>query len=868
MSRVLAAWLLAVSQAFLCAPAAADDGPPAGAPLRVPLYHVVELPLAGPTFGPRDAPARDVHLAVTLRHESGRAHRVLGYWDGDGQGNATGGVFKVRFCLTRAGRWTIAASESNRDELRGQRQGQVLVAVPSDHAGFWVADGRWYRRLDGSRPYIVGNTHYTLLSRRDDRGPISITIDDDVRANARFFSKLRFALTGDRYVDPASKPFLDDQGLPTDDGRFSFRPNPAWFSQRADRAVAAGFQADLICDLILCGPDTVASRSTLQGDPRPWLHYVAARYGAYPNVWFCLCNEWNIKQPKYTAEEIRTAGEILRQALAYPTPVSVHSNSGPWDQALNGPWHDHVIIQHKLKTLAAAADAAQLSQERGGHKPLVNDENAYQGDGDGFSRDDVIEGCLGTLLGGGYPTTGEKFGQKLGQYFWGRFDPAAHTAAPALDLLRRYLSRQVQFWKLTPTPVQGTFLKGAGREARLLALAGQEYLLGTNRAGQLELELPPGEWKITQVDLVAIREQSLAAQARGKMMIALPSSRAVLTHFRLAGAQHDQPEFPGQEWRTKPPAEAGLDAGALRAASEFIGGRGCVVRSGYLVHTWGDAARRGDVASACKPVYTHFLLYAVQSGRLGSVDEPVAAWVPQLGRLNPALGFKDRGILWRDLACQTSCYGVTERPGSAYDYSDFNMALLCDALFLQVYGSSWERVDAEVLRALLTDPLECQHEPTLLAFGDRRPGRLGISPLDFARFGLLYLRQGSWRGRQILDPKLMERALASPVPADLPRTRGQASEMIAGQRSIGGGKNQTDHFGSYSFAWWINGVDRQGKRHWPDAPLDTFAALGHGGKRGLVVFPGWELIVSWNDSEIATRDGQNEAFRCLLQACR
>ena len=36
-----------------------------------------------------------------------------------------------------------------------------------------------------------------------------------------------------------------------------------------------------------------------------------------------------------------------------------------------------------------------------------------------------------------------------------------------------------------------------------------------------------------------------------------------------------------------------------------------VVRHGYLVFTWGDASRRGDVASACKPWYSHFLFKAV-----------------------------------------------------------------------------------------------------------------------------------------------------------------------------------------------------------------------------------------------------------------
>ena len=94
---------------------------------------------------------------------------------------------------------------------------------------------------------------------------------------------------------------------------------------------------------------------------------------------------------------------------------------------------------------------------------------------------------------------------------------------------------------------------------------------------------------------------------------------------------------------------------------------------------------------------------------------------------------------------QTSGYGVAEAPGTAFDYNDWQMALLADTLFLEVYGTTWPAVDAESLLPRLTDPLGCQDDPTLLAFGaGDRPGRLAISVRDFARFGLLYLRRGRW----------------------------------------------------------------------------------------------------------------------------
>ncbi len=208
---------------------------------RVEQYHVIELSLTGPHCGPTYVPARDVHLGVAFRHESGSPTiRVAALFDGDGRGGNAGNVFKVRFCPPYAGTWTVVEIRSNVATPRGVRVGDKLTCTPSSHPGFWIADGRWYRRSDGSHPCIVGNTHYTFLSRRrSSRDPRGVAIDktpvESIRGNARFYKKLRFSLTGGRYPDPSLKPFLDDRGQQTDDGRFSFRPNPAWFRARSCR---------------------------------------------------------------------------------------------------------------------------------------------------------------------------------------------------------------------------------------------------------------------------------------------------------------------------------------------------------------------------------------------------------------------------------------------------------------------------------------------------------------------------------------------------------------------------------------------------------------------------------------------------------
>ena len=334
-----------------------------------------------------------------------------------------------------------------------------------------------------------------------------------------------------------------------------------------------------------------------------------------------------------------------------------------------------------------------------------------------------------------------------------------------------------------------------------------------------------------------------------------------------ARADKTKSVYPGKEWAAKRPEQVGLDATKLKELSDYAGGFGCVVRNGVMVYTWGDASKRKDVASAAKPFYSHFLFKAVENGKISSLNEQVNKWEPRLNHINKDRGYKDRGIRWRDFANQISCYGLTDAPGTAYAYNDWQMALFWDTLFKKVYGAGYETVDADVLHTKLTDILQCQDNPTFMAFGVKdRPGRTAISPRDFARFGLLYSRKGKWKDKQLISVNHATMAVTSPLPNSIPRTAGQKAQMIQGQRSIGSKRipdNQCDHLGSYSWLWWTNGVDRNGTRHWPDVPVDTYGCFGHGGLRAMVVMPGLDLIVSWNDTKIQGSKMENHALRLL-----
>jgi hypothetical protein len=554
-------YLLAFLVLFLCVESAFSQQAGSGA-----VFSVVEIDFKGPVVGPKDSPARDIDFWARFQHESGQPeYKIHGFWDGDGKGGLTGNVFKIRFSPTRPGKWKIVEVSSNRKELANKRVGQFINASASKNRGFWSVDPesagrRWYVRSDGTHEYVIGNTQYSFLSGYGPGNkPVGVDVSTDVVRNSEYFKKLRFALHGDRYPHPEIKPFLDNEGRPTDLGDYSHRQNPKWFRDRVDLAIKSGFEKDMIMDLILAGPDHEHSRSTLRarqnnGDPTPWLKYVAARYGSYPNVWICLANEYDILTPcknadaksdceglAYSADQIIKFGQVISTYLPYKNPLSVHSSGRGFlvpevfDKGID--WHTHQIIQKKQKTIPVAADTIDTVWKNGGkqprNKPTINDELSYQGEGDKHTEEDTIESHLGAFLGGGYGSTGWKSANKIGHYFAGKFDPAEHTSADNLKFLRETINRNVSFWKMSPDL---SIFANLDPDYRGLAWSGNEYILGTGKAREgIVANLPAGQWDVVQYNIITKEAKPLGRAVSGKYTFAAPESRAVIFHFKKSG---------------------------------------------------------------------------------------------------------------------------------------------------------------------------------------------------------------------------------------------------------------------------------------------------------------------------------------------
>jgi CubicO group peptidase (beta-lactamase class C family) len=329
--------------------------------------------------------------------------------------------------------------------------------------------------------------------------------------------------------------------------------------------------------------------------------------------------------------------------------------------------------------------------------------------------------------------------------------------------------------------------------------------------------------------------------------------------YQKHSTQSLQNVFPGASWSTRTPAEVGLDENKLDQFISNVGGRGCIVRFGYMVKSWGgDPAVRVDWASCSKTVTSLMLLFAVYEGKIGSVDALVDPFVQSL--FGQQLIQKDRTMTFRHLANMVSGYALPEDPGSAWAYNDYGICLYNKTLFDGVF--------AEIPDTVITDPnrlgpLQFQDGSV---FQSREGYGLYTSPRDFSRFGWFMLNKGNWNGQQILPVQYFDDYIKPGVAGDLTVTAGGTPNDYLNVWFTGGGADQTPYGpGVYGFNWWFNDtVGTSGNLMWPDAPADVYQANGHWNQETLTIFPGDNMVVavvgnlgSWEPGNDQSSTNQN-----------
>jgi CubicO group peptidase (beta-lactamase class C family) len=200
--------------------------------------------------------------------------------------------------------------------------------------------------------------------------------------------------------------------------------------------------------------------------------------------------------------------------------------------------------------------------------------------------------------------------------------------------------------------------------------------------------------------------------------------------------------------------------------------------------------------SIAKSVLSALVGIAIGEGRIGSVDDPITRYVPELAERDPRFGqvtlrhllsmtsglrYEETGTPWGDDTA--TYYGpdlralalketeIAEAPGRRFHYNNFN----------PLVGLALERATgtpvATYLERKLWQPLGMEADGSWSldseASGfEKMESGLNARAVDFARFGLLFAREGAWRGRQLvpragwgMPPWCRQASARCPLPA-------------------------------------------------------------------------------------------------------
>lgn len=288
---------------------------------------------------------------------------------------------------------------------------------------------------------------------------------------------------------------------------------------------------------------------------------------------------------------------------------------------------------------------------------------------------------------------------------------------------------------------------------------------------------------------------------------------------------------------------------------------GVIVRHGYVVAEWGDIEKVDPTYSAAKSYLSTLLGLAIDRGLIDDVRDPVGQYVTDGGYDSPHNAkvtwhhhaqqtSEWQGVLWdrRDDFIGAREFGGAEReprqiqePGSYYQYNDVRINRLALSL-LRVF----EKPLPAVLKDEIMDPIGASDTWQYHGYrnskvdvngqtvesvtgGTRWGGGIWINSLDHARFGLLMLRNGTWKNQQLISPEWIEQAT----------TRGDVGP-------------------DYGYLWWLN---TEGEA-WPDAPRTAYRASGHGSNT-VWIDPEHDLAVVWR-----WHAGQpsNEFYKRIIEA--
>jgi CubicO group peptidase (beta-lactamase class C family) len=270
-----------------------------------------------------------------------------------------------------------------------------------------------------------------------------------------------------------------------------------------------------------------------------------------------------------------------------------------------------------------------------------------------------------------------------------------------------------------------------------------------------------------------------------------PTTSMVATTAPTTASEPPQPApWPTEGWPVVTPEEVGMSSGLLADLVEDAMTQDridsiIVVRNGYVVldtyfYPFPEKTAHNQ-RSATKSVTGTLVGIAIDEGRIAGVEVPVVELLPDavpadveaskatmtvedLLTMSSGLSCTDPASTESDdWAAHALARPMSAEPGTRFNYCGSDSHLL-SAIVSQVTGISASEYADEVLFGPLgiTDYV-WPADPQGINYGDTA---LMLRPVDMAKLGYLYLRDGQWDGDQIVSPSWIEAATTAHMSAN------------------------------------------------------------------------------------------------------
>jgi CubicO group peptidase (beta-lactamase class C family) len=309
---------------------------------------------------------------------------------------------------------------------------------------------------------------------------------------------------------------------------------------------------------------------------------------------------------------------------------------------------------------------------------------------------------------------------------------------------------------------------------------------------------------------------------------------------RMPFSDSDSGIYPGEKWqRAEKPETLGWSSEKLESARHFstiIGSDAVmIVDDGVIVDAWGDISRNFQCHSIRKSILSSLIGIHVDEG---TID--LAATIEQLGIDDryPSLSriekqatvgdlIKARSGIYHPALGESAIMKAlrpkrhSHAPGTFWYYNNWDFNALGTIIEQETRTRIFEEFDRRVAHPLQMEDFDVENckyltwsDYSSAPYSDHRYYLFRMSARDLARFGLLFLRLGQWKHRQIISPEWIRESTAS--------------------------HSEWGQDGGYGFMWWTG--RNRGLLANVSVNAHSYLASGYGCHK-LIVLPYRNLVI-------------------------